>query len=303
MRTQHERRGDAGDREEPVTSNRLIACAAAWVAALPCSLRWLLSGLLLAGTGVLDIVTGGEIGLSILYLLPVLFAGVLISRSAGAALSFAGAATWWYAEAVTGATYSAAWIPYWNTGVRLGFFLLVNELVVHLRRAHAQQRALAREDALTGIANARVLEEHVHRAIAVSRRTGRAFTLAYVDIDRFKRVNDTHGHAEGDQLLRTVARRLAAEVRPSDTVARLGGDEFGILMPDTEAPQARASLERVSRALADAVRGRWAVDATIGAVTFTRPPEGVSAAVREADALMYRGKGEGRGRILQATWP
>jgi diguanylate cyclase (GGDEF)-like protein len=279
----------------PIWSDRLIS--------LPLAVRVLLSMVLLVCVAVLDTVTGSEVSFSIFYLVPVSFAGAFISRRTGFAIAILSAATWGYFEVTTGHAYSAAWIPYWNSAVRLGFFLLVNELIERLRRAHARQRALAREDSLTGIANARVFEEYAHRTIALSRRSGRPFSVAYVDLDRFKQVNDEFGHSAGDALLRTVALLIADGVRSTDMVARLGGDEFGILLPDTEAEQARVILERIAAAIADWVRGHWAVGATVGAVTFTEPPEDADFAVRQADALMYRGKAEGRGRILYATWP
>lgn len=269
----------------------------------PVALRVLLSVILLVCVAVIDIATGSEVSFSIFYLLPVSFAGAFISRRAGTILAIVSAATWGYLEVTTGRAYSAAWIPYWNSAVRLGFFLLVNELIERLRRAHASERALAREDPLTRIANARVFEEYAHPTIALGRRGGHPFTIAYVDLDRFKQVNDEFGHSEGDRLLRTVAALIAGGVRSTDVVARLGGDEFGILMPDTEAEQARVTLERIAATIADGVGGRRAVEATVGAVTFSEPPEDVDCAVREADALMYRGKAKGRGRILQATWP
>ncbi len=107
----------------------------------------------------------------------------------------------------------------------------------------------------------------------------------------------------GRQLLRAVATIIAGSVRETDIVARLGGDEFGILMPDTNAEQGRVTLDRIAAAVASEVTDRWMVGDTKGAVSFTEPPEGVDSAVRQADALMYQGKAEGRGRIVQATWP
>ncbi|MCG2806865.1 MAG: GGDEF domain-containing protein [Coriobacteriia bacterium] len=267
------------------------------------TVRTLFCAALLVLVAALDTSTGSEISFSIFYLVPVSFAGAYISRRAGVILAVASAAVWGYLEFTTGRGYSAAWIPYWNTAVRLGFFLLVNELIERLRRAHATQRALAREDSLTGIANARVFEEYAQRTLLASRRNGRPFTLAYVDLDRFKHVNDEFGHSEGDKLLRVVATLIADGVRSTDVVARLGGDEFGILMPDTEAEPARMTLDRIAVALHDAVGTRWAVGATVGAVTFTRSPKDVDSAVHQADELMYRGKAQGRGRIIHETWP
>lgn len=265
--------------------------------------RWLLSGALLAWVAALNLATGTEISFSIFYLVPVSFAGAFISRTAGLVLACASAATWGAIEIAFGPAYSANWIPYWNSGVRLGFFVLVNELIQHLHRAHERQRALAREDSITGIANARAFEEQAHRTIAMSRRNSQPFTIAYVDLDGFKQVNDKYGHSEGDRLLQIIAELLEHGARASDVVARLGGDEFGILMPDTDAQQARASLERIARTLADGLGDRWPVGATVGAVTFTEPPKDVDQAVHEADALMYRGKMDHRGGILQADWP
>lgn len=293
-------RTDVGARED---ARGVAARLTGWAFAAPLRAKVLLSLLLLALVALLDTVTGEELSFSIFYVVPVSYAGASISRRAGFVLAVLSSATWGYLEVTTGRPYSAAWIPYWNTGVRLGFFVLVNELIDRLRRAHAAQRALARQDSLTGIANARVFREYADQAIATSRRTGRPLTVAYVDLDKFKQVNDALGHSEGDRLLRTVAGLLSDNVRSTDVVARLGGDEFGVLMPDTDSAAARVSLERIAAALAHDVGARWEVGATIGAVTFAEPPSGVDVALHEADALMYRGKAEGRGRIVQATWP
>lgn len=269
----------------------------------PFAVRFALAVALLLWMAVLDLASGSEVSFSIFYLVPVTFAGAFISRSAGHAFAAISAGTWGYLEFATGPGYSAAWIPYWNSGVRFAFFVLVNELINQLLLAHATQRAMAREDSLTGIANGRVFKEYAHQTIALSRRSGRAFTVAYIDLDRFKGVNDRFGHTEGDNLLCTVATLISDSLRPSDVVARLGGDEFGILMPDTEREPARASIERITQCIQEAVGERWEVGVTVGAVTFTDPPEDVDHLVHEADALMYRGKREGGGCIIQGSWP
>jgi diguanylate cyclase (GGDEF)-like protein len=252
---------------------------------------------------LLDLLTGAELSFSIFYLIPVSFAAAFLSRRAGWALAVLSAGVWGLLEATTGRGLSAAWILYWNTTVRLGFFVLVTELIVRLLGAHERERALSRTDSLTGIANARVFREDVARAIDQSRRAGRPFTVTYIDLDRFKQVNDSLGHSEGDRVLRAVAELIVSGVRTTDVVARLGGDEFGILMPETESEQAQVTLERIAVRLERDIHRRWAVGATFGAVTFTEPPEDVDCAMRQSDALMYRGKDEGRGRILRSTWP
>ena len=281
-----------------------------WLSALPLGLRVLLSVVLVAFVAVLDAATGSEVSFSIFYLVPVVFAGTFVSRRAGLVVAILSAVTWGYLEIKAGGAYSAAWIPYWNSATRLGFFVLVNELMVRLRQAraheralYAHERALARQDSLTGMANSRVFEEYAGQIIALSRRSGRPFTIAYVDLDRFKQVNDEFGHSEGDTVLQVVSTLIRHGLRSTDMVARVGGDEFGILMPDTEAEQGRVTLERIVAAIAEGAGNRWDVGVTVGAVTFTEPPADVEYAVRQADALMYQGKAAGRGRVLQTTWP
>jgi diguanylate cyclase (GGDEF)-like protein len=273
------------------------------VVAMPGAVRLGVAIALVAVVGLLDWVTGYEISLSIFYLIPVAVAGGLVSRRSGAFVAVLAAAAWGYLDLTAGHQYSAGWIPIWNSAVRLGFFLIVNELIIAARRAHMRERSLSRTDAVTGIANSRVFEERVNRAIAESRRHQRPFTIGYLDLDGFKQVNDELGHSEGDRVLGRVAALIEGAARATDTVARLGGDEFGIFMPETGVEQARPALERIAAAVAQETNGQRRVGATLGAVSFTEPPADVDCAVREADALMYKGKGEGRGRLLLATWP
>jgi diguanylate cyclase (GGDEF)-like protein len=162
---------------------------------------------------------------------------------------------------------------------------------------------LARTDSLTGVANGRSFSDRAGLELALSRRTGSPLTMVYLDLDRFKQINDTVGHTEGDRLLRAVAQVLAHRLRATDLVARLGGDEFGVLLPNTDAAEAPEVLESLSQAVREAVDGSWEVGCTIGAVTFRRAPESVDFMVRTADAEMYRGKRAGRGRIQHSVWP
>ncbi|MFN2323450.1 MAG: GGDEF domain-containing protein [Trueperaceae bacterium] len=252
---------------------------------------------------LIDATTGTELSFSVFYLVPVLFAGATISRGAGRTMAIVSAAAWGYAEVVAGVSYSAGWVPIWNSAVRLAFFLIVTELVQAVRQAHADERERSREDPLTGIANRRAFSAHLEQSLSRSRRDGRPFTVAFVDLDHFKEVNDTLGHAEGDRVLQAVAATITQHLRATDVVARLGGDEFGILMADCGPAQARASLDRIAMSLAHTLDERRSVRATFGAVTFDAPPDDVDATLRLADDLMYRGKAEGRGRILQASWP
>ena len=167
---------------------------------------------------------------------------------------------------------------------------------------HARERQFARRDALTGVANARAFLEAIDRELARMRRTASPLILAYVDLDHFKKVNDSLGHAAGDELLREVAGRLTESLRSVDLVARLGGDEFALLLPDTDAAAGGIALERCHEAVRAAVRNTPGlpadVGATIGAIVFRHAPPSAEAAIRAADDRMYRAKRAGRDQVV-----
>lgn len=175
----------------------------------------------------------------------------------------------------------------------------------------AQHRLL--HDPLTGLANQVLLEERLTRVVARARRTHAAAAVLFVDLDRFKTVNDHHGHATGDRVLQQVAARLTAAVRPGDTVARLGGDEFVIVCEDLSDPADAVTVAaRVTTALAvpfpvvaggEGARAEVTVGASVG-VAFTGPGQDLpDRLLRAADAAMYQAKtaGGGRHRVVDPT--
>ncbi len=258
--------------------------------------------LLVGGIASVDYLTGVELNLSIFYLVPVIFATWFISRVAGSSLALLSVVLWASLDALGGTTYSL-FIITWNAAVRLGLFLIVTQLVNVMKRSRIREAELARTDALTGVANGRSFSDRARFELASLRRNRHPLTMAYVDLDRFKHVNDTLGHTEGDRLLRAAASAIQSRLRSTDMVARLGGDEFGILFPDTDAEAAPGVLAAVREAVTDTLDGSWDVDCTIGAMTFEMAPESVDFMVRAADELMYRGKRAGRGRIEHSVWP
>jgi len=248
-----------------------------------------------------DYYTGRDISLSIFYMGPIVFAAWFISRRAGILLALVSAGVWAWLDVIGGAQYSSL-IVVWNSLVRLGFYVTALELVARTKASNVRESLLARTDSLTGVANGRAFSDRAHLALSYLRRAGRPVTVAYIDLDHFKEVNDGLGHAEGDRLLRAVAQAVAGRLRSTDLVARLGGDEFGVLLAETDAAMAPKVLAVIGEAVNEAVDGEWGVGCTIGAVTFTSPPPSVDYMVRAADALMYRGKQEGRGRIVHEVW-
>ena len=187
--------------------------------------------------------------------------------------------------------------------MRLAFFVIIADLARRLRASLEAQRHLAEVDELTGLANARrfqaALDAEVRRAI----RYGRSITVAYVDVDGFKAVNDRWGHAAGDRVLARIGGLLRSHVRISDLAGRLGGDEFAILLPETDGQQARDALGNLRTFLERAMReGSWPVGFSMGVVSSRGEIPTSQELLRTADGLMYEVKHSGKGttRFLSA---
>jgi diguanylate cyclase (GGDEF)-like protein len=262
----------------------------------------ILIGLLVGVVGYLDYATGVDISFSIFYLVPVSLAAWYLGNFPGLMTAVVSAAVWMAMEMLGGHVTHPPWAPYWNAAVRFGFFLITVLLLHRLRETLERETRMARSDVLTGVLNGRAFEESARSWMAMAEREGKPLTVAYIDVDDFKRVNDVHGHAEGDRLLRSVAGLLRNSIRQSDLVARLGGDEFALLLYDSNASRARAVLERIleNRRMLD--RGpSFPVTLSIGAVTFLRPPSSVDEAVHAADVLMYDVKNGGKNAFRLET--
>jgi diguanylate cyclase (GGDEF)-like protein len=169
-----------------------------------------------------------------------------------------------------------------------------------LQASEAQAQHLAFHDPLTGLANRALFNDRLDRALTETRRTGSPLAVLYLDLDRFKNVNDTLGHPAGDDLIREFARRLAGVVRHADFVARLGGDEFAIIQTGVNGSKdAQALSERIIQAVSrpfDLLGSSAFVGVSIG--VSIAPDAGVdrSEIVRKADIALYRAKLEGRNR-------
>jgi diguanylate cyclase (GGDEF)-like protein len=167
-------------------------------------------------------------------------------------------------------------------------------------RLHAALEQLAARDALTGLVNRRVFEETLVREIARSTRTREPLSLVVVDVDHFKRVNDTHGHHVGDEVLRHVGKALGGSVRASDLVARFGGEEFVALLPNCGPADACKVAESLRTAVA-ADGPPVPVTASAGVASYpTQATDGASL-FQAADAALYEAKREGRDRTVQAA--
>jgi diguanylate cyclase (GGDEF)-like protein len=257
--------------------------------------------ILYAGTGAaIAAVTGMDASASVflemraLYMLPIMTVAWFTGFSVPVVLAAAAASA---AEGVVEAHRRGFDVgtggETWNSATRLGVYLFAALAVAALRSRLLAEHTRARVDPLTGVANTRRFTEAASAELSRAARYHRPVSLALVDLDNFKAVNDLHGHPAGDRVLAAVAAHLAATVRGTDLVARLGGDEFAVLCPETGTADMHALLARLSTTVE--CGPALAVSFSIGAVSYDDGvPPSVETMLAGADAAMYARKPAGR---------
>ncbi|HET7035027.1 MAG TPA: GGDEF domain-containing protein [Thermomicrobiaceae bacterium] len=249
--------------------------------------------LVLAGNTV-QYFAGTEAAAGFLCFIPIGLVTWRLGRRVGIVISIFAAGCWLTSSLAAGGGVKPVLLA-WNGAARLITFLVVTYLIDELHHRLDETRAVAEQDFLTGIANARAFDHAMQDELLRAHRTGRPFTLAYLDLDNFKRINDRYGHREGDRVLYVVAHALRDCLRQVDTVARLGGDEFSILLVETDAAGARIAMRRVQLALRQLP---FKVTFSLGAVTFNTAPGSVEEMMRLADDAMYAVKRAGKDGCL-----
>ncbi|MDZ7811245.1 MAG: EAL domain-containing protein [Arhodomonas sp.] len=180
------------------------------------------------------------------------------------------------------------------------YFVVIFADISELKESHRQIEYLANHDPLTGLPNRSLFQDRFEQAIARARRNGGQAALLFVDLDHFKTVNDTLGHAVGDELLVQVAARLQELVREVDTVARIGGDEFAMVLTDCDPEEAGSIAQRLVAGLAGhfELRGRnLYVTPSAGLALYPQDGEDMDTLSRAADMAMYQAKEDGRNRL------
>jgi len=176
-------------------------------------------------------------------------------------------------------------------------------LVTNFRSVHQVEITAADTDNLTGVHSARSFYAELANEILRSKRYSHVFSLAYIDVDNFKKINDSLGHAEGDKLLIEVAHVLRESLRATDVVARLGGDEYVCLLPETKQEEAMAAFVKASVLLKKRMKKhKWVVSFSIGVVSFEKMPDDIKEAIDIADRLMYSVKNNKKGNIAYQVY-
>ena len=273
-----------------------------WVSRRPKALLLAVALAVVPGLGYLDYVTGPNLSLLFFYLAWVTLTTWLLGSPAGVLIAGACAVALFVADLLTLSADVHPLVPYFNALARFGALLVVAFVVAGLRGGLERERQLARTDYLTGADNWRSFAELAELEIRRALRYGRPLSLAYIDLDDFKAVNDRFGHSAGDDLLREITQVIRSHVRVTDIVARLGGDEFVVLLPETGHEAAHAAVGKLHPRLVEAAAARgWPVTVSIGVVTCLVPPDTVDELIRLADGLMYVAKSRGKNRVHHET--
>jgi diguanylate cyclase (GGDEF)-like protein len=185
----------------------------------------------------------------------------------------------------------------------ISLYWVAGHIFLAMRQLFDKEHQRARLDFLTGVLNNHGFFEVAREHFNEIDGRFRPFSMLYIDLDRFKQLNDTRGHLEADRALKTVGAVLRQSLRRQDTIGRLGGDEFVVLLPGTSGDMAGTVSDRLRRKLDhELMRRGWDVTASVGCVAFHTMPESVQVALQAADDLMYQAKKKGRSQSVFAVW-
>jgi len=241
----------------------------------------------------IDFKLGYEMGFSFFYLIPI----IMISWKFGLFFSFIfsslAAILWGALDVMSGHVYSQAYMIPWNISSRFLIFLMVSYLVFLLKQAILEETHNANTDFLTGAMNLRHITQLINLEVERMKRGGPRFTIIYLDVDEFKKINDCYGHKRGDQLLKKITAIFKNNLREIDVVSRIGGDEFILFFPNTE-KEISTIFKRIQADLSKYTRPRAKISA--GILTCKSTNISTARLIKKADKLMFKAKKHGGGQ-------
>lgn len=261
----------------------------------------LLSLLIALALCVFSIALDKIIFLDLFYLIPITLTSWYGSRKSGIFLALASSILLLFVKTLQ-TEFNAIIIVTYTLPCLISFSFLAI-LITDFRNVHRVEETAADTDLLTNINNSRGFYVELANELVRSVRYNHMFSVAYIDIDNFKAINDSLGHGAGDKLLIEVANGLKGSLRETDTVARLGGDEFACLLPETEQNEAKAAFSKASTILQERMQLHdWPVGFSVGLVTFETMPVDIKEAMKIADELMYSVKKSEKNNISYKVW-
>jgi diguanylate cyclase (GGDEF)-like protein len=251
----------------------------------------------------LDIETNYTIVFSLFCIIPIFFSAWCIDVGHGILIAFASSLVWLNADLISGHFYIHPYIFTINTIIKITFFVTISLLFSTLKSKLLREKDLAQTDFLTGAKNSRYFYESLDQEVYRSQRTKNAFTLIYIDLDNFKKVNDQFGHSIGDNVLRKVVSITSKNLRKTDVMARLGGDEFAVLLPETNKEAASTIISKLQTILNDEMqKSNWPITFSIGVLICNSTNTNTIELIKFADNLMYSVKNNGKNGINYAYY-
>jgi predicted signal transduction protein with EAL and GGDEF domain len=196
--------------------------------------------LMILGISFLDYLSKWEISFSIFYLLPIFLVTWYWGKRFGIAFALICAIAWFMADYLVSESYLHPLVPYWNSSVRLIFFMVTVFLISKHKRELEREKKMARIDSLSGLLNNGSFSQVAKIEIERSKRYGHPLSIIFLDLDNFKKVNDTLGHINGDKIIKRVGSVIRKNIRTIDYASRPGGDEFILLLPEADEYEAGA---------------------------------------------------------------
>lgn len=249
--------------------------------------------------GLFDVFSPDDVKHSFLYLLPIAFVSWFSGIRLGIVISLVCTALWSVNNVVESVVITS-----WNVLLALLFFVAIAALLNKMRGLWENEKRLSRTDPLTGAKNLRAFSEIVEYEMLRSQRESFPYSLAYLDLDNFKAVNDTYGHTAGDELLKSIVANIVGNLRKTDVVGRLGGDEFAIFFPETDQPAVQVVMRKVGHELVRMMeKSQWSTTFSIGVITSSGGVHNFNKLVNYADTEMYKVKHAGKNNIRYALYP
>lgn len=247
-----------------------------------------------------DIRFGVDYTLALFYLLPVAFVAWFAGRNAAIAIAVACV---FIKIAIHAHFQEVLSLLIWKNGTAFVFFLFIGVILAKMRKMLDHERALSRIDHLTGAVSRRAFLEITTREIFHLRRHGHPFTIAYIDLDNFKEINDTYDHSTGDFLLQMLVATISANLRRTDIVSRLGGDEFAILLTNSDDKAALVAIHKIREELHGSMKQhKLPATFSIGMITCVAAPKNADEIISLADNLMYEVKRSGKNGVRHAVY-
>lgn len=248
----------------------------------------------------LGTITDTDFTLAFFYLLPISFVSWFAGRTAGVTIALVGAGT----RIFNYPFMKAEMLPLvWKSGTVFAFFSVIAVLIAKVRELLKHEREMARTDHLTKAVNARAFIEILDNEALRQRRHNIPFSLAYIDIDDFKKINDEFGHKIGDSVLQSFVQTASDSLRKTDVVARLGGDEFALLLTNTDEESALAVMKKLLECLhMNCTLPHKRVTFSIGLLVCAGSSASAEELLTLADNLMYEAKKGGKNNIRHAVY-